>query len=88
MTVIHEFHGGPNDGLRLPNMEFHSTVAVPMDVQIRNPQDYQEWIPAEGQRVGIYVFRGPARKPAEGPDIFIHHLYLHHVEVLSKAPGQ
>lgn len=85
MTIVHEFHGGLNDGLRMVNLGFHEAVAMPLDIPINNADDYRSWVPTEGQRVGIYVFRGPARKPAEGPDIFINHLYLHHTEVLSKA---
>ena len=85
MTIVHEFHGGLNDGLRLPNEDFHSQVAVPMDVQIRNPQDYMEWTPAEGQRVGIYcVPRSLGAQARRGTG----HLHSPPVPPPHRGPGQ
>lgn len=87
MTIyIYELHGERHDGLRLPNTGLHEAIALPLDIPINNPADYVKWTPTEGQRVGIYAFRDPARPDESGR--MIHHLHLHHTEVLAKAPDQ
>lgn len=84
-TYLYEFHGGLNDGLRLPNEEFHSQVAVPMDIPINNADDYRSWVPTEGQRVGIYARKETMVERPDETGQAVNHLYLHHTEVLSKA---
>lgn len=87
-TYIYELHGERHDGLRLPNTGFHEAIALPLDIPILKPQDYMDWVPTEGQRVGIYARKETVVERPDETGQAVNHLYLHHVEVLSKAPGQ
>ncbi|AWY05490.1 hypothetical protein PBI_MORRISSEY_48 [Gordonia phage Morrissey] len=87
-TYLYEFHGDRHDGLRMLNLGFHEAVALPLDIPINNPDDYRAWVPTEGQRVGIYARKETAVERPDETGQAVNHLYLHHTEVLSKAPFQ
>lgn len=82
-VVIHELHGGINDGLQLPNDKLHMVVAAPADIVLRGLQDYVDWSPENGQHVDIYTYMAPPRPAPERPDITVHHLYLRKTEIIT-----
>ena len=74
---VYEFHGGLNDGLRMENYRPTSVVHLPMEIPIGNIQDYRDGEPAEGQRVGVYVYDGKPRPDADKVwEGNIRHMYL------------
>lgn len=85
MTIVHEFHGGIQDGLRIPQAELHTTVALPTDRVISNATDYEKWEPTEGQVVDVFILRGTPTR-AEGAKWWVHHLYKDHQEILRVRP--
>ena len=84
-AVIHELHGGINDGLQLPNTELYTVVAAPADIVLRGLKDYVEWRPTAGTTVDIYQYVPPARPDAERPGVTVHHLYLRRTEILTET---